>query len=68
MNRNSLVKGQSITYQIDESRSAWLQVARGGLSLNEQILNQGDGAAITSETELTVSAADACEFLLFDLV
>jgi len=59
--------GQSITHQLDESRSAWLQVARGSLSLNGQVLSEGDGAAITSETELTVSAADASEFLLFDL-
>ena len=59
--------GKSITYQLDESRSAWLQVARGSLNLNGQVLSQGDGAAITSETELTVTAADASEFLLFDL-
>lgn len=59
--------GKSITHQLDESRSAWLQVARGSLSLNGQVLSQGDGAAITSEIELTVSGADASEFLLFDL-
>ena len=59
--------GQAITYQLDESRSAWLQVARGSLSLNGQNLSQGDGAAITSESQLTVSAADTSEFLLFDL-
>jgi len=59
--------GQAIAYQLDESRSAWLQVARGSLSLNGQNLSQGDGAAITSESQLTISTADASEFLLFDL-
>ena len=59
--------GQSITHQLDEGRSAWLQVARGSLSLNGQNLNHGDGAAISSENQLTISAAGTSEFLLFDL-
>jgi len=59
--------GQSIAHQLDESRHAWLQVARGSLSLNGGKLSQGDGAAITSESQLTVIAADTSEFLLFDL-
>jgi len=59
--------GQAITYQLDENRHAWLQVARGSLSLNGGKLSQGDGAAITSESQLTLIAAETSEFLLFDL-
>jgi len=59
--------GRSITHQLDDSRSAWLQVARGSLGLNGHNLSQGDGAAITSETQLSISASDPSEFLLFDL-
>jgi len=59
--------GRSITHQLDDSRSAWLQVARGSLGLNGNNLSQGDGAAITSESQLSISAADESEFLLFDL-
>ena len=59
--------GQSIAHQLDESRSAWLQVARGSLSLNGRNLDQGDGAAISSENQFTISAAGTSEFLFFDL-
>jgi len=50
--------GRSITHQLDYSRSAWLQMARGNLDLNGNNLSQGDGAAITSESQLSISAAD----------
>ncbi len=59
--------GQSIAYQLDDTRHAWLQIARGTLSLNGQKLDQGDGASMSSENQLSISAAAASEFLLFDL-
>ena len=62
-----LEAGQSIAYQLDDTRHAWLQIARGTLSLNGQKLDQGDGASMSSENQLSISAATASEFLLFDL-
>jgi len=62
-----LEAGQSIAYQLDDTRHAWLQIARGTLSLNGQKLDQGDGASMSSESQLSISAAAASEFLLFDL-
>ena len=59
--------GQSIAYQLNDTRHAWLQIARGTLSLNSQKLDQGDGASMSSENQLSISAAAASEFLLFDL-
>ena len=59
--------GQSIAYQLNDTRHAWLQIARGTLSLNGQKLDQGDGASMSSENQLSISAAAASEFLLFDL-
>jgi redox-sensitive bicupin YhaK (pirin superfamily) len=59
--------GQSVVYALNEKRSAWLQVARGTIRLNELELKQGDGAAVSKESELTITAHDQAEVLLFDL-
>ena len=56
----------SVQYELQPGRYAWLQVARGGLDLNGQTLNAGDGAAIENEPTLTLRGKDA-EVLLFDL-
>ena len=58
--------GQSVEYALEQDRYAWLQVARGGVELNELELGQGDGAAISQES-LTIVANDRTELLLFDL-
>ena len=59
--------GQTIVHSLGESRYAWLQVARGRVSLNEVELKQGDAAAVRDESELTIAAHDSAEVLLFDL-
>ncbi len=59
--------GQTVVHALDEQRSAWLQVARGTIRLNEVELKQGDGAAARNESELKVVAHDQAEVLLFDL-
>jgi len=59
--------GQAISHEIDADRYAWLQLARGSLNLNGVDLSAGDGAAITKESRVEISAAKDSEFLLFDL-
>jgi redox-sensitive bicupin YhaK (pirin superfamily) len=59
--------GESLAYHFEEGRYAWLQVARGTIRLNEMELKQGDGAAVSNESKLTITAHDQAEFLLFDL-
>jgi len=59
--------GQTVFHPLAGGRSAWLQVARGRVSLNEMELTQGDGAAVRRESELTIAAQDRAEVLLFDL-
>lgn len=59
--------GQTISYEIDADRSAWLQLARGSLDLNGKGLSAGDGAAISEESRVEISAVEDSEFLLFDL-
>jgi quercetin 2,3-dioxygenase len=64
----SLTKSDRLTYQIKDNRGIWLQIAKGEVKLNERLLQAGDGAAITDQTQIAIagSSPDA-EFLLFDL-
>ncbi len=63
----SLEAGEQITYLLAKGRHAWLQIARGSVTLNGTALKQGDGAAVSQESELTIAAGQAAEVLLFDL-
>jgi redox-sensitive bicupin YhaK (pirin superfamily) len=62
-----LQPGQEVKHEVGKGRHAWLQVARGGVQLNGQDLKQGDGAAVTDESQLTIKATADAEVLLFDL-
>lgn len=60
--------GQQVAHRLAQGRGAWLQVARGGVTLNGVTLAQGDGAAIENEDTLTIAGNEpASEILLFDL-
>ena len=59
--------GQIVTHPLQPTRHAWLQLARGTVRLNGMELKQGDGAAVSKESELSISAHDRAELLLFDL-
>ena len=48
-------------------RHAWVQVARGTVTINGKALGEGDGAAIEGETSLQLIATSAAEVLVFDL-
>jgi quercetin 2,3-dioxygenase len=58
--------GNPIEYALARDRHAWVQVARGEVSLDGQALKAGDGAAISDETTIRLAGRDA-EVLLFDL-
>jgi redox-sensitive bicupin YhaK (pirin superfamily) len=62
-----LAAGERVSHTIGEGRGAWIQVARGKVTVNGVALERGDGAAIENESALEIVADDAAEFLLFDL-
>jgi redox-sensitive bicupin YhaK (pirin superfamily) len=62
-----LEPGQKVVHNLAPNRHAWLQVARGAVSVNGEQLNQSDGAAISNEESLVIEASEASEILLFDL-
>ena len=63
-----LAEGDIVERKLRDGRLGWLQVARGGVSLNGVALATGDGAAIEKETSLVVRADSDAEILLFDMV
>lgn len=64
---STLETGERVTHTLSPDRYAWLQVVRGGVSLNSATLRAGDGAALSKEASLEVRANEPSEFLLFDL-
>jgi len=61
-----LDEGDSVTHSLNDNRKAWLQVARGSISLNGQELRQGDGAAIDGEN-IELSDCSGAEVIIFDM-
>ncbi|MEZ2304231.1 MAG: pirin family protein [Microcoleus sp.] len=62
-----LDKDARVSHVLQSNRYAWVQVARGSVLLNGLALEQGDGAAVSDESELVIEATAEAEFLLFDL-
>ena len=62
-----LANGEEVERAMDERRFAWLQVARGAVSINGENAEQGDGAVVVGETGLSIKAEENAELLLFDL-
>ncbi|MBI3934250.1 MAG: pirin family protein [Acidobacteria bacterium] len=62
-----LQAGQRAQYSLKPGRHAWLQVARGALSVNDTALATGDGAGVSDEQQLEFAAREDGEMLLFDL-
>jgi redox-sensitive bicupin YhaK (pirin superfamily) len=62
-----LPAGGQAQLSLRPQRGAWIQVLKGCVGVLGAELRAGDGAAVTSETQLGLQARDAAEFLLFDL-
>jgi len=62
-----LEAGHVLKYSIELDRHAWIQIVEGSLDINGTVLHAGDGCAISDDKELTITADQTSEFLLFDL-
>ncbi len=62
-----LAAGESVRYDMDQTRYGWIQVARGSIVVNGQSAEQGDGAIAMGESSLEIVADKFAEVLLFDL-
>ena len=59
--------GQEVQHELAPGRHAWLQVLRGAVELNGEPLATSDGAAVSSESKLSIKATEQAEVMLFDL-
>ena len=62
----TLRAGESTTYSTQPHRHLYLVSARGSATVNGTALARGDGAAITGESVLNVTALDDSELILVD--
>lgn len=58
---------ESATLTLPANRYAYIQVARGSVTVNGQRLNEGDGARVRQVDSLSFSDGDKAEVLVFDL-
>jgi quercetin 2,3-dioxygenase len=63
-----LEAGDEVAIALRPERSAWVQVARGAVTLNGTGLKEGDGAAVFDTATLTLTSDTGGEVLVFDLV
>jgi len=59
--------GEGARLELRPGRHAWVQVARGDVTLNGETLAAGDGAAVSDERALDLTARSDAEVLVFDL-
>jgi len=62
-----LAPGKSVALDLRPKRHAWVQVARGEVTLNGKKLGQGDGAALSEERRVELEGVKDAEALVFDL-
>jgi redox-sensitive bicupin YhaK (pirin superfamily) len=62
-----LAPGQAVVHPLARGRHAWIQVTRGTLMVGGEPLAQGDGAAVSDETTVSLVGETDAEALLFDL-
>jgi redox-sensitive bicupin YhaK (pirin superfamily) len=62
----TLAKGDSLTYALTPDRHAYLVPAKGSVEVNGVQINARDGAAITGETQIRITALEDSELVLVD--
>lgn len=60
--------GVPLSHTFAPHRHAYLQLARGALTVNGEVIGAGDAVIASDETHLRIAATSPAEFLLFDLV
>ena len=58
---------KTFDFVVKKDRKIWIQIVSGKISVNGEIFESGDAAAIENESELKIIAEGNSEFLLLDL-
>ena len=64
---HSSSRGRHVVHQLSQGRSAWLHLVQGEVTFGDIVLTTGDGAGVTAERALSLTAREATEILLIDL-
>ena len=59
--------GETVSHPVRPGRRVWAQVAQGAVTLDGQTLEEGDGAAVTDGTTVTLRGQEWSRIVLFDL-
>jgi quercetin 2,3-dioxygenase len=62
-----LEAGKETSLTLGAGRHAWVQVLRGGATVNGESLTAGDAAAVSEEAAVAIRADEATEVMVFDL-
>jgi quercetin 2,3-dioxygenase len=62
-----LAANEEVMHSIESGRRAWVQVARGDVTIGPHRLKSGDAIGITDENAVSVRAHEPSEILLFDM-
>lgn len=66
--RAELTQGQEVKFDLRPGRGIWLQLVKGELDVNGDVMQTGDALAVEDEPGLVITTDSNAEFLLFDLV
>ncbi|MBU6339061.1 MAG: pirin family protein [Rickettsiales bacterium] len=58
---------KNFDFELKKGRKIWVQLISGNISINGNVLENGDAAAITDEEKIAIIAKKDSEFLLFNL-
>jgi redox-sensitive bicupin YhaK (pirin superfamily) len=62
-----LEPGQHLVHELSPGRIAWLHLVEGEVTLGDIVLTTGDGAGVTAERAVSLTAQSETEILLLDL-
>ena len=59
--------GRTLSVEMAPGRHAWLHAIKGRVKVLDEVLKEGDGAAVSDATSLDIVGEESAEFLFFDL-
>ena len=62
-----LSPGKHVVHELGQGRCAWLHLVEGEVTLGDVVLSTGDGAGVTAERAVSLTARVETEILLVDL-
>ena len=59
--------GQHVAHELVPGRGAWLHLVAGDVTFGDTVLTTGDGAGVTGERAVSLTAREVSEILLLDV-